>query len=299
MEAVMFKPMLAAKLENEARLKFPLLASQKLDGIRATAQEGQLFSRKLKPIPNVNVQRLFITLPEGLDGELIVGDPCAPDCFRKTTSLVMSDNKPLDYFNEPIHFYVFDYYTASLGFSNRLEIVRGLAPRHKSMRFVEHVTIVDLTAMQNYEEAMLEKGAEGIMLRKWNGRYKQGRSTELEGDLIKVKRFLDSEAVVIGFEEEMHNTNTATVNELGRTKRSHCQAGMVPKNTLGALIVTDVKTGVTFNVGGGFDASQREAYWQGRKLLKGKIARYKYFPSGGKDKPRHPIFTGWRHKDDM
>ena len=92
-----FKPMLAGTHSDVAKLIFPLLASQKLDGLRATAQDGVLLSRSLKPLPNKYVQELFKNLPQGLDGELIVGDPFAPDAFRKTTSLVMSDTKPLDY----------------------------------------------------------------------------------------------------------------------------------------------------------------------------------------------------------
>src|SRR5712691_7907552 len=89
-----FKPMLAlSKLPDFRMLKFPLLVSPKLDGIRASVQGGQLVSRSLKPIPNKNVQDLFRNLPEGIDGELIEGNP-SDEPFRRTTSIVMSDDKP-------------------------------------------------------------------------------------------------------------------------------------------------------------------------------------------------------------
>ena len=82
----MFKPLLAWKPEKNqvlevelAKLRvWPRLVSRKLDGIRATVQGGRLRSRTLKDIPNVNVQKMFAGLPEGLDGELIFGKPIAP-----------------------------------------------------------------------------------------------------------------------------------------------------------------------------------------------------------------------------
>jgi DNA ligase-1 len=40
------------------------------------------------------------------------------------------------------------------------------------------------------------------------GTYKFGRSTVRDNILLKVKRFLDDEAVVIDIEEKMHNENT-------------------------------------------------------------------------------------------
>ena len=46
-----------------------------------------------------------------------------------------------------------------------------------------------------------------------------------EGYLLKVKRFVDGEALVIGVTEPMHNANEAKTNELGRTARSHKKAG--------------------------------------------------------------------------
>ena len=69
-----FKPMLAATVSDEP-LSYPLLASVKLDGVRALVVDGVVMGRSLKPIPNKHVQRLFgHTQLNGLDGELIVGD---------------------------------------------------------------------------------------------------------------------------------------------------------------------------------------------------------------------------------
>jgi DNA ligase-1 len=100
----LFKPMLAlSKLPDFKSLRFPILVSPKLDGVRASMQGGVLLSRSLKPIPNKFVQELFANLPEGTDGELIQGNP-ADDPYRRTISVVMSDEKPCD----GIKLYVFD-----------------------------------------------------------------------------------------------------------------------------------------------------------------------------------------------
>jgi DNA ligase-1 len=96
----------------------------------------------------------------------------------------------------------------------------------------------------------------------------------------------------------MYNGNDAEVNELGRTKRSTKQSGMSGKGTLGAFICK-TRDGVEFKIGSGFDQQDRENFWQNKSSLLGYIVKYKHFPIGVKDKPRHPIFLGFRNKMDM
>jgi DNA ligase-1 len=98
-----FKPMLAGKTDGK-NLTFPVLASPKLDGVRAIIINGRVMSRSLKEIPNTHVQKLFGKKQyEGLDGELIVGAPTAPNVYRRTMSGVMSADE------EPgVGFFVFD-----------------------------------------------------------------------------------------------------------------------------------------------------------------------------------------------
>jgi DNA ligase-1 len=296
----MFKPMLASKVTKFDALKFPLLASIKLDGIRATVQGGQLLSRTLKPLPNKAIQALFAGLPEGLDGELILGDPAAPDCFRKTSSKVMSPDEDA----EGIVFHVFDKFapTPTDPFTNRsfyLEIAVKENRDKYPIHLVFQTKINSLEMLEQFEEMVLAEGHEGVMLRSLNGPYKQGRSSEREGYLLKLKRFQDGEAEIIGVEEQMHNDNEAETNELGRTKRSTKQEGMIPAGVLGALNVRDLVSGVEFDIGTGFDADERAEYWKKRKKLTGLIAKYKYFATGGKDKPRFPVFDGFRDKMDI
>ena len=53
------------------------------------------------------------------------------------------------------------------------------------------------------------------MARHRHGLYKLGRSTFIEQGLIKLKRFEDGEAEIIGFKEKMLNQNEATIDARG------------------------------------------------------------------------------------
>ena len=168
-----------------------------------------------------------------------------------------------------------------------------------------HVCFVQVTWANSpaevlaFEATCLAQGFEGVMLRDPQGPYKHGRSTLREGWLLKLKRFEDSEAVVTGYVERESNTNATQISELGLTKRSHAKAGRVANGGLGALQVTDVQTGVSFEIGSGFTEAQRVSFWRNRDYMVGRLVKYKYFPVGVLEKPRHPIWLGWRSKEDM
>lgn len=295
-----WKPLLAATIEDILQLMYPVLASQKFDGIRATMQGGIMLSRSLKPIPNKNVQAMFANLLDGLDGELIVGDPLAPDAYRKTTSIVMSDNKSAD----AVRFHVFDWY-GDEPFETRLAKV--FTVKHPVVIPVQHVRINNVLELEALEESLLEAGAEGVMLRSVNGRYKEGRSTLRDGILGKLKRFKDMNAEVVGTVEYENNVNAAFTNELGRTARSSEQSGKRGAGVLGKLVCKGLEApyvGIEFGCGCGFKGAdspdgERSQLWKVRESLVGKIVKVKYFPSGSDTRPRHPVFLGWRSKIDM
>ena len=284
----LFKPMLACEADLD-KLRFSLLASAKLDGIRAVVRNGVVYSRSNKPIPNAYVQEMFSKM-EHHDGELIVGDPLAKDCFRNTTSHVMSDDKA----NFNVAFYVFDHVqNLHTPYTDRIRLVKG---RNRVIKLEQHV-VTCLKTLLELEEQMLARGFEGLILRSPDAPYKRGRSTVKEGYLLKLKRFVDDEAVVIGFEERLHNGNEATTNELGRTKRSSHAAGKTGRGDLGALVVR--YGDVEFNIGTGFDDMERQRIWDNRDTYLGTFAKFKYFPVGVKEAPRHPVFLGWRDERDM
>jgi DNA ligase-1 len=271
-------------------LTLPKLASPKLDGIRCLVRDGVALSRKLLPIPNKYVQSVIGKKAyNGLDGELIVGPAMAEDVFRVTTSGVMSIEGEPDFV-----FYAFDNWIMQREFAVRLDDVRHRARDLVRTVMVPHQEILSLAQLDEYEKRQVGLGYEGVMLRDPSAGYKFGRSTAREQGLLKVKRFEDSEAIVTGVVEEMHNTNEAEKDELGRTKRSKAKAGLVGKGTMGALNVRDIHTGVEFQVGSGFTAADRA-----RTDWIGKVIVYKFFPIGVKDKPRLPVYKAVRDPLDM
>lgn len=300
------RPMLAtpAKTEDLRVLAYPKLMSPKLDGIRALVLEVDgkptVMSRKLLPIPNLHVQQTLGTWEHvGLDGELIVGSPMAKDCYRVTESAVMTIEGTPD-----VKLHVFDMFCQG-PYVQRALLAKAIVRDH-----TKHLVWVPQQAVNSYDEVAqveseyLSAGYEGGMLRCPHAPYKQGRSTLKQEWLVKVKRFTDSDALVIGVTELRRNENEAVLDELGYTKRSHANAGKVGAGMMGTLIVrcvdpTDPFYGVEFEVGTGFTAEQRANLWEGREYLPGKFVKYKYFPIGCKDKPRHPVFIGWRNQRDM
>lgn len=290
------KPMLAAATDG-ADISYPVLVSPKLDGIRCLIIDGVAVSRSLKPLPNKHVQKLF-GRPEfnGLDGEMVVGDVTASDVFQKTSSGVMSIEGEPD-----VTFFVFDDFTRreSLPFSVRIAKVKKRVDGKELLHLVPHALVQNHDELMQLEVSCVNQGYEGIMIRDPEGHYKHGRSTLKQGWLLKLKRFEDSEAEVIGFEQLMHNANEAKKNELGYQERSSEKVGKEAKPLIGAIKVRDVKTGVEFDIGTGFTQQQRRKLWRGREYLVGKLVKYKYQPSGVKEKPRFPVFLGFRDVRDL
>jgi DNA ligase-1 len=281
-----------------AKLKLPLLGSPKLDGIRAIIVDGTVVSRNLKPIPNRRIQAIFgKDFLNGLDGELIVGDPTAKDAFRQTSSGVMSIEGEPD-----AMFHVFDCCRRPHApYLSRLQEARDVAAGSGRSLIVEQEMLTTMMELDVYEAEQLARGFEGVMLRHHASPYKNGRGTVSKQDLLKLKRFEDAEARVVGFEELLHNSNEATVGLLGQTERGHSKDGMVGMGTLGALRVVGRGgrwDGVRFNVGSGFDAATRAAIWADRAGWEGRLVKFKFFPIGSKEAPRFPIFLGERHPDD-
>jgi DNA ligase-1 len=276
--------------------------SPKIDGIRAIVRDGKLYSRTMKLIRNAHTQRLFGKPEyEGLDGELVVGDPYGEGVFARTTSGVMSMDGTPD-----VRYYVFDDITSRADFIERHKSITHRrtynfpAGGPHRIELVQQVIIYSPDELQRAEEEFVKWGYEGVIIRTPHAPYKQGRSTPKEGYMGKLKRFKDSEAVITGFEEMMHNDNPATRDARGFTARSSHLAGQRPAGMLGTLRVQDAANEAwVFGIGSGFDHDLRQKIWANREAYTGKIVRYKYLQVGMIDVPRHPIFTGFRDPEDI
>src|SRR5690606_16265746 len=118
--------MLAGKYDaDKVRKILPVYGQVKLDGIRVYTENGYARTRSTKPVRSQQVQSFFAhnkTLLDGLDGELICGEPTAKDCYNRTDSSVMSFNKP----DDDLRFYVFDMWDSVETFQGRWDFIRDV-----------------------------------------------------------------------------------------------------------------------------------------------------------------------------
>lgn len=294
-----FRPMLAYTIEDTSKISYPCFVSLKLDGIRVVIIDGVVYSRSMKPIRSKAVQDLFGRPEfEGLDGEVLYGDWNAENVFNLTTQTVMAIDLKPEFTKSELTMAVFDDTSVNAEFYERYQSVQDRVWGHSCLAIpLTQTVVINEQELLEFESKALDLGYEGIVVRSIDGPYKQGRSTQKEGTIGKLKRFSDDEAVVIGFEEKMHNTNEAKTNELGRTQRSQAQEGMVGAGTLGALVCTC--KGIQFTMGSGFDDLGRKEVWENKDKFLGKFAKFKHFEVGQKDSFRFPIFQGWRDEDDL
>jgi DNA ligase-1 len=314
------KPMLAhSKTPDLSTLTYPQIVQPKFDGIRALVVDGVLVSRSAKPIRNAEIQAA-LGRPEfnGLDGELLVGDPTANDAMQRTSEVVMKEDRP----GREWRFYVFDLHDTTAAYTVRFADLAALLPRFNlalsaaigrsdGMVLVAGTEAADPAEVGAVEAAFVAEGYEGAILRDPRAAYKHGRSGKT-GPLLKVKRFIDFEARVVGCYERMHNANDAKRDAFGRTERSTAKDGLIPAGDLGGFELVALNgphEGQTFRCGTGFDAAQRDEFWKchtwpggtfpAPEPLVGRIAKIKSFPVGVKDAPRFPTFLGFRDADDM
>ena len=307
------KPLLATTFDEE-KAQFPYSATPKIDGIRFLMIDGQAVSRTFKPIRNKYIQGCLadIELPDGIDGELTVGDT-----FQDCGAIMSSKGEP------DFKVWIFDYVNPAdeemPGYKERMkqlatiqrpidangEFPLTLGAYAKSLGVdLEVLYPTTVNSQEEVDELMvknLDDGYEGLMLRAPDGPYKFGRSTVKENTLLKVKNFLDDEAEVIGFKEQTTNTNVKTKNVFGRSERSTSQDGMVPAGTLGGFLLK-MKDGREFSCGSGLNDVLRKEIWEDRDSYLGKFVKFKYMPYGVKEGtgiPRLPIFLGFRDKSDM
>jgi DNA ligase-1 len=293
-------PMLAESVKNIGELEWPMIATPKVDGIRCLNPDGRILSRSWKPIPNHHIRGLLEKyLPIGADGELF-----SSNSFQQVTSDVMSRDG-----NPDFTYCMFDFVVdgdLAMPYSERLRYMAHWYNETSSetktiIQILPFIVLWSPIELAKYEERMLEAGYEGVILRAPYGPYKCGRSTWKERYLLKLKVFMDSEAEVIGLEEQVANHNELCKNELGYAKRSAKKEGKVAAGVLGKFLARDVHTGVEFKcgTGQGLTLELRKRIWDKKKEYVGKIFKYKYQPHGVKNLPRIPIWLGFRDNADM
>lgn len=303
-----FKPNLACDYD-EAKLRFPLIAMPKLDGVRALNVNGKIYARTLKRFDNPFLaERFDKEVFTGFDGELALGDWTSQSLCRDTTGFVnrktAKEGKPVQ---ADIHWWIFDCLyesfidspyverlSAASSFVTELRVNYGM----DFLKLVPHVWVNSVEEIAHYENLWLTQGFEGVILRDPNGLHKNGRSTVKTGAYLRIKRFVDAEAKVIALTEAMENQNEAKTNELGRTERSSHKENLVPKGMIGNLVCE--YEGEQILVGPGeMTHEDRIFYWNNPSMILGEMITFKTFLHGKKDKPRFPTFKQIRPKNDI
>jgi len=166
---IKFRPMLSGKAPDDlSTLNYPLAVSPKLDGFRCIVIDGVAMSRNLKPIRNEYAQELFGRHEyNGYDGELIVGDPTAKDCFNVTSSGVTSREGEPD-----VRLFVFDNCFHSDYWAERFASVN----MNDNVIVHLHEVCHNHNELLRFEEEYLEQGYEGLMIRALNGPMKSEAS---------------------------------------------------------------------------------------------------------------------------
>ncbi len=298
-----FRPLLAATIENDQQLDglaYPMIASPKVDGIRILCHStlGPV-TRSLKPVRNQYIRQI-LSLPDlkGLDGEIVMGPIAADNVFNRTTTAVMT----IEGQQQGWRYHVFDDFRIGneAMYDLRLETatIRVDALQFDFVKTLTSRIVRNSMDVLDCEVDWLGQGFEGVMLRHPAAQYKFGRSTLREQILLKLKRFTDAEAQIIGYEPLFSNQNPQTRNSQGLAERSDHKAGLKQIETLGNLLVRD--SGGRFGefaIGSGFDAATRATIWSDREGLLGRTVTYKYQQIGVKDKPRFPIFLRFREAE--
>lgn len=299
-------PMLASDYVK-SKVRYPVILQPKVDGVRAVNLNGLVTGRSLKAHKNVHLTKFFShPLCHGLDGEMAAERETHPALCRITASAMSTiDGEPY------LLWWLFDYIvpaTVQLDYNLRYnELVKHyhwICDANPELG--AHLRLMPSTLVYNEQELdelhtkYSDLGYEGSVLRDPYGKYKQGRSTVREGGLLRIKDYVEEEAVVTGIEEGQSNTNEMVLNPLGKAERSTHQANMIPNGMVGALLCIDVKTKKDIRVAAGtMPHDDRALFFKHPSLIVGKTIKYKTFPKGVKDKPRHPTFQSIKIDSDI
>jgi DNA ligase-1 len=207
----LLKPMLAKEYSQyKAKIKFPVISSEKIDGLRCTATKDGLFSRNGKPflsVPHIYeaLKPIFYKYPNIVcDGEIF--NKNLQKDFNKIISLARK-NKPsekdlLESANL-IKFYIFDIFmldgNEKLPAIERKKLVTALTKElnHPSIIDLGYMVCANQQELDNCYEAYLSDGAEGQMINYYDALYVHKRGE----CLLKRKEFKEDDFEIIDIVE--------------------------------------------------------------------------------------------------
>ena len=323
----LIKPATIDTEEQLSQLHYPMIVMPKFDGIRCGIYAGVCHTNTLKRVPNLFIQSILSSIsPYGyyFDGELILDD--TKDFHLVQSAVMTRDSRP-----ENFRYVIFDTIVNSnhwnAPYENRLGWLDSFFRMPCSLTAGPYIRPVQRNYVYNVDELLklesfyVNLGYEGIIIRSPDGPYKFGRCTWNEMNLFKYKRVDDAEAVVLKCLELEHNTNDATVDERGLTKRSSHKDNKVGSGMLGSFWVRGLNgryEGKEFAVScGSMTMEERKKFWSNKNFLDkltvtvdkytpelnlnlvGRTITYKFAKNRGtNDAPAEPRFKCFRNNGE-
>jgi DNA ligase-1 len=275
--------------------------SEKFDGIRAIWDGEKFISRGQKVF--TYVPDYFVKLmPPGiaLDGEIWMSRNMFKEVSRLSTLKIGSSKtkKQIDEIwkgtnnNNSVKYMVYDLPDNNQPFEIRMKFLEQIVKDrtqvwindenllNSPIIFTKQIKIESMEQLVNTYKKLTSEGAEGVMLRAPNSPYETKRSKYL----LKYKIKDDSEALVTGY-------TMGTGKYKGLLGSLDCQ-----------LIIDNVPTSITFNIGTGFTDKDRIEYNNPNSssyIPIGSIVSFSYMELSEDSVPRHPVFRGIRDDSDI
>jgi DNA ligase-1 len=202
------------------------LISEKFDGVRAIWDGQRLITRQGNPIATPAwFTADFPKTP--LDGELWI----KRGAFDVVSGVVRKQT-PVDADWRQVSYLIFELPQGKGDFSKRYQTLKRIIANAKvnHLKLVKQVSVSNQAQLKQKMAAVVKAGGEGLMLHRANALYQTGRSDAL----LKLKPFLDAEAVVI----------------------AHLSGKGKYEGKMGALLV-ELPNGIQFKLGTGFTDAQR------------------------------------------
>lgn len=250
-----------ANIYNEEIDVSQYLISEKLDGIRARWDGEKLLSKNGNLIHAPSW--FFQDFPkEELDGELWTKRAN----FEEIAAIILDEN-PDEALWQEVKLMVFDLPKSKENFENRFKILQKIINNSASkyLKLIEQFELKNHQELIKKLEEIVENKGEGLMLHKKDSFYKNARNN----DLLKLKPFLDEEAIVL---------------EIVAGKGKY-------QGKMGALLVENSNK-MQFKIGSGFSDFDRE---NPPKI--GEIITYKFYGKTKNNIPRFPVFLRVRKKE--
>lgn len=317
-----FKPQLIANDEIDInQLTYPLLISTKMDGIRMIVKDGQILTRSLKPLPNLQLNQKFEPLRKFTEEKDVIldGEVFAPGIpFQFIVSCVMTQDytdilaikkwsklcQEHDYIIsrqevfDKLKFYCFDSIkdkNNEISFCNRHDFIEECLVGFCDIACpVEQIPVSNAKEVEEYFEQVLEEGFEGLIIRNAKSPYKYGRTRISENNSYKLKPWATEDAKIIGFVQatKVNEDVEKTITELGnsRTSKKKEDRHLIEK---AQAFVVDFN-GKELSVPIAMPDAQKEYIWSHKEEYLNQWIEFKYMTVGMKDLPRIPKFIRMR-----